>query len=93
MAADGQSYKMVSDTGVRMKKSCVTEFFHEEKMAPIDIHWHLLNIYGDQTVNVGTVRHYLVHFSSVDGDSGSSPLLQIFKRTERRFLYITDRNA
>ena len=49
MAAEGQSDRMASDMEVRR---CVTEFFHEEKIAPIDIHQHLLNVYGDQTVYV-----------------------------------------
>ena len=35
MAAEGQSDKMVSDMEVHMKHRCVTEFHHEEKMAPI----------------------------------------------------------
>jgi len=55
MAAEGQSNKMVSDMEAYTKKWCVTEFLNEEKMAPIDIHWHLLNIYRDQIVNVSTV--------------------------------------
>jgi len=33
-----QSDSMASDMEVRMKQRCVTEFFHVEKMAPIDIH-------------------------------------------------------
>ena len=40
---------------------CATEFLHAEKMAPINIHQHLLNIYG---VNVSTVRQWVMHFSS-----------------------------
>ena len=47
---------MASDMEVHLKQRCVTEFFHVEKMSSIDIDWHLLNIYGDQTVNVKTVR-------------------------------------
>jgi len=50
MAAEGQSDKMASDMEAWMEQRCVTEFLHAEKMAPIDIHGHLLNIYGDQTV-------------------------------------------
>ena len=56
MAAEGQSDKMVSDMEVHMKQRCVTEFLHAEKMAPTHIHQHLLNIYGDQTVDASTVR-------------------------------------
>ena len=39
-----------------MKQRRVTEFLHEEKMAPIDIHQRLLNTDGDQMVGVSTVR-------------------------------------
>ena len=56
MAAEGQSDKRASNMAMRMKKRCVTEFLHAEKIAPIDIHQCLLNVYGDQTVDVSTVR-------------------------------------
>ena len=56
MAAEGQSDQMVSDVEVHMKRRCVTEFFHAEKMASTDIHQHLLYISGDKTVGVSTVR-------------------------------------
>jgi len=47
----------------------VCQFLHAEKMAPTDIHWHLLNVYyGDQTLAVSTVRQWVVHFSSGDSD-------------------------
>ena len=39
MTAEGQSDKTVSDMEVWMKKRCVTEFLHVEKIAPTDIHW------------------------------------------------------
>ena len=41
-----------------------TELLHAEKMALIDIHWWSLSVYGDQTVDVSTVRWWVVHFSS-----------------------------
>ena len=50
MAAEGQSDRMVSDMEVHMKQRCGIEFLHAEKMAPIDIHLHLLNVYGVQMV-------------------------------------------
>ena len=56
MAAEGQFDKMAFDMEELIKQSCITEFLHAEKMAPIVIHQHLLNIHGDQTVNVRTVR-------------------------------------
>ena len=55
MTAEGQSDKMASDMEVRMKQMCVIEFLHAEKIAPSDIHQRLLNVYGDQTVDVSTV--------------------------------------
>ena len=56
MAAEGHSDKMASNTEAYMKQNCVIEFLHVEKLAPTDIHWRLLNVYEDQTVDVNTVR-------------------------------------
>ena len=55
MAAEGQSDRMVSDIEVRMQQNGVIGSLHADKMAPIDIHQCLLNIYGDQAVDVSTV--------------------------------------
>ena len=55
MAAEGQSDKTASDMEVCMKQMCVTEFLHVEKMAPTDVHQRLMNVYGDQTMDVSTV--------------------------------------
>jgi len=52
MAAQGQSDKMASDMKVHTKQRDEIAFQHAEKIAPIDIHQHLLNVYGDQTVDV-----------------------------------------
>jgi len=65
MAAEGQSDIMVSDTEVHMKQRSGIEFLHEEKVAPTDIHQHLLSVYRDQTVHVSTVKWWVVCFSSV----------------------------
>ena len=43
------------------------------KNAPIDIRKHLLNVYGDQTVDVGRLRWWVVHFSSGNKDVNSKP--------------------
>ena len=51
--------RMVSDMEVHMKQKCVNEFLHAEKNCT-DIHWHLLNVSGDQTVDVGTVRWWVL---------------------------------
>ena len=37
------------DMEVHIKQRCGIEFFHAEKVASTDIHWRLLNFYGNQT--------------------------------------------
>jgi hypothetical protein len=64
---------MVSDMEVRVKQKCVTEFFHAEKNAPTDIHRHLLNIHGDQTVDMSTMMWWVVCFSSRDSHVRDRP--------------------
>jgi hypothetical protein len=64
---------MASDMEVRMKQKSVTEFLLAEKMAPIDIQQRLLNVYGDQTVDVSRVRRWVVSFSSGDRDVSDRP--------------------
>ena len=66
MAAEEQYDKMMSDMEVCMKQMCEIEFLHVEKREPIDIHQHLLNIYGDQMMETSTVRQWMIHFSSGD---------------------------
>jgi len=56
MAAEGLSGRMVSNKEAHMNQRHGTEFLHVDKMAPIDIHQNLLNVYGDQAVDVSTVR-------------------------------------
>jgi hypothetical protein len=46
----------------------VIEFLHVEKIAPIDIHRHLLNVSGDQTVDVSKLKQWVVCFSSGESD-------------------------
>ena len=69
MMAERQHDQLASDMEVFRKQRCVIEFLHVEKVRSIDIHWHLLNIYGDQTVDVSTVRWWVVCFSSGDSDT------------------------
>lgn len=73
MATEGQSDRTAPDTEVHMKQRCVTAFLHMEKIAPNDIHQHFLNVYGDQTVDVSTVRWWVVHFNSGDNDAKDKP--------------------
>jgi len=62
---------------VHMKQRCGIKFLKVEKIAPIDIRWHLLNIYGDQTVAVSTVRWWVVHFSGSNSDVKDKPCSQL----------------
>ena len=89
MAAEGQSDRMASDMEVHLKQRCGIECLHVEKMAPTDIHGYMLNVSGDQTVNVSTVRWWVVCFSN----SGSPLLVQIFMSTTCMILFITGKNA
>jgi len=68
--------KMASDMKAHMKQSGVIEFLHVEKTVPIDVHGCLLNIYGDQTVGVRTVRQWVVYFSSGDNGMKNKPYLE-----------------
>ena len=72
MAAEWQSDKTASDMEVRMKQKCVTEFLHAKTMAPTDIQY-LLNIYGEQTVDVSTVRWGVVCPSSGNSNVKDKP--------------------
>jgi len=57
MAAERRFDKMAYDMGVSMKQRYVTEYLHEKKkIAPIDIHQCLLNVSGDQSVDVNVMR-------------------------------------
>ena len=68
IVAKGQPDRMVSDMEVQMKQRWGIEFLHVEKMEPIDVHWWVLNVCGNQTVDVSTVRQWVVHFTSSDSD-------------------------
>ena len=60
MAAEGQSDTVAFDMEAGMKQRCVVKFLRGEKMAPVDIHWCFLNVYGDQRVDVSIVRQWVV---------------------------------
>jgi len=91
MAAEGQSDRLVSDVEAHMEQRRVPQFLHVEKMAPIGIHCCLLNVCGEQTANVLTLRQWVMCFSS--GDSGSPPLVQIFMSATCRLLFFAGENA
>ena len=85
MAAEGQSDRTMPDMEVCMKQRHITEFFYAEKLAPVDIH-------EDQTVDVRTVRQWVVLFSS-DNNNSELPLPeQIFTSIACRLLFIADKD-
>ena len=69
----GQPGKMESDMEGHMKQRCGTEFLHVEKIAPIDSHQYLLNIYGDQTEDVSTVKWAVVCVRCDDSNEKYKP--------------------
>jgi len=83
--------KMVSDMEVQMEQRCVNEFLYQEEITPTDIQQHLLNIYGDQTVDVSTVRPWVVYFSS-GSNSGSPLLVHLFTSTACKLLFTASEN-
>lgn len=68
MEAEEQSDKKKSNTEVRMKQKCGIELLCAERISPADIHWYLLNMYGDQKVDVSTMRQWVVHYRNDNSD-------------------------
>ncbi|PNF14748.1 hypothetical protein B7P43_G08352 [Cryptotermes secundus] len=64
---------MTSDIEVRTKQRCVIEFLTAEQIAPIDIHRRFLKVYGDDTVEVSTVRRWVVRFNSGESEVHDKP--------------------
>jgi saccharopine dehydrogenase-like NADP-dependent oxidoreductase len=63
---------------IRFKERAVIEFLSAEKVPPIEIHRRMQAIYGDQCVDVSTVRRCVRRFK--DGE-----LEQIFSKMKRQF--------
>ena len=59
MGTEGQSDRMESDV-----EEHELELLNIEKMVSVDIHHHLLNVYGDQRVDVSTVRWWMFYHRS-----------------------------
>ena len=75
------TWKSIWSKGLSLN-SCV-----QKKMAPGDIHWYLLNVDGDQTVYVSTVRWWVVHLSSDDNVMKDKP------RSERPWRFLQAQHA
>jgi len=67
-----------------MKERCATEFLHMEKMVPIDSHWHLLNVDGDQTITKGWVLCFSSDDSNVKNKSRSGLPHRLFFITDKK---------
>jgi hypothetical protein len=50
----------------------------QKKIAPVDIHRCLLNIYEDQTVGMRTSRWWVARFSNSGSDVSDSPHFGLF---------------
>ena len=77
MAAEELFDKMVSNMEVCLKEGCVTEFLQVERMTPIDIQQHLLNISGCEHSDVvgGAFQQWqqwVTSIGALDADSFSS---------------------
>jgi len=57
---------------VRFKQRAVIEFLTVEKVLPIEIHTRMQAVYGDQCVDVSTVRRWVRRFE--DGELGQADL-------------------
>jgi len=88
MAAEGQTDKMAPGMAVWMKKKCIITFLRAEKMAPMDVHRHLLNVDGDLRVDMSTLRRWVVHFSSDNSDTGvASASTGFYKHSMEAFVH------
>ena len=56
----------------RLKQLAVIEFLTVEKVPPIEIHRRMQAVYGDQCVDVSTVRRWVMRFK--DGELGQADL-------------------
>ena len=65
---------------VRFKQLAVIEFLTTEKFPPIEIHRRMQSVYGDQCVDVSTVRRWVRRFK--DGELGFENKTPIFLRTD-----------
>jgi len=65
---------------VRFKQRAVIEFLTVEKVPPIGIHRRMQVVYGDQCVDVSTVRRWVTGFK--DGQLGQADLSDKTRRTD-----------
>ena len=64
--------EMEKFSDLRFKRRAVIEFLTVEKVPPIEVHRRMQAIYGDQCVDVSTVRRWVRRFK--DGELGHADL-------------------
>jgi len=65
---------------VQFKQRAVIEFLTAEKIPPNEIHRRMQAIYGEQSVDVSTVRRWVRQFK--DGELGQADLSDKTRRTD-----------
>jgi hypothetical protein len=65
---------------VQFKQHAVIEFLMAEKVPAIEIHRRMQAVYGDQCVDVSTVRHWVRQFK--DGELGQADFSDKTRRTD-----------
>ena len=83
---------MAFDMEVCMKQRGGTEFLHAEKIVPTDIHHCLLNTDGDQSVDVSTVRQWVMCFSSGNRDMKDTEIHDCLPQLTALLLYLFKEN-
>ena len=59
----------MADIDVRIRQHSVIAFLTAEDEIPIHIHERLKNVYGDATVDVGTVRRWVRRCKEAEGQT------------------------
>jgi hypothetical protein len=59
-----KQFKMADVIDTYMKQRMVNEFPTSEEVSLLEIHRHLNSVYGEHTVRMSTVRHWVRHFKS-----------------------------
>ena len=72
--------EMEEFSDVQFKQRAVIEFLTVEKVPPIEIHRRMQAVYGDQCVDVSTVRCWVRQLK--DGELGQADLSDKTQRTD-----------
>ena len=71
---------MEESSDVLFKQRAVIEFLTAGKVPPIEIHRRMQAVYGDQCVDVSTVKRWVTRFK--DGQLGQADLRDKTRRTD-----------